>query len=336
NPSSTFPLNLLKESRVLRIVTGQLKGEEINQQYVLFPVWSFGSTNPQNYDGDAAFDGKKHDFDAKKPESEIILSPSSSAQSRKQDDKTNKEAKRKSHVESFTGYRDLSTEFEDCSENSSNEVSAVGTIVSTVGQNTSNSTNPFSTAGPSNTTASLTHGKSLFIDASQLFVDPDMLELDDITYSDDENNVGAEADFNNLETSITVSPIPKTIIHKDYPVSKIIGDLSSTTQTRSMTRVVKDQGGHSQMFNDDFHTCMFACLLSQEEPKRVHQALKDPSWIKAMQEELNERGIVVRNKERLVAQGDTQEEGINYEEVFAPIARIEAIRLFLAVNLLRS
>nr|GFB06818.1 putative ribonuclease H-like domain-containing protein [Tanacetum cinerariifolium] len=62
--------------------------------------------------------------------------------------------------------------------------------------------------------------------------------------------------------------------------------LSSTTQTRSMARAVRDQGGISQMFNEDFHTCMFACFLLQEEPKRVHQALKDPSWIEAMQEEL--------------------------------------------------
>nr|GEW05953.1 hypothetical protein [Tanacetum cinerariifolium] len=53
-----------------------------------------------------------------------------------------------------------------------------------------------------------------------------------------------------------------------------------------MTRVVKDQGEPSHMFNDDFYTCMFACFLSQEEPKRVHQALKDPSWIEAMQKEL--------------------------------------------------
>nr|GEX76711.1 hypothetical protein [Tanacetum cinerariifolium] len=82
--------------------------EEIDQQYVLFPVWSFGSTSPQNNDGDAAFDGKEHDFDAKKPESEVSVSLSSSVQSRKQDDKTIEEAKGKSHVESFTGYRDLS------------------------------------------------------------------------------------------------------------------------------------------------------------------------------------------------------------------------------------
>nr|GEY07528.1 putative ribonuclease H-like domain-containing protein [Tanacetum cinerariifolium] len=65
--------------------------EEIDQQYVLFLLWSSGSTNPQNNDGDAAFDGKEHDFDAKKPESEVSVSPSSTAQSRKQDDKTKKE-----------------------------------------------------------------------------------------------------------------------------------------------------------------------------------------------------------------------------------------------------
>nr|GEY34812.1 hypothetical protein [Tanacetum cinerariifolium] len=185
-----------------------------------------------------------------------------------------------------------SAEFEDFSDNSINEVNDVGTLVPAVGQLSPNSTNTFSTVDPSN--------------------------------ADD------KADFNNLETSITVSPIPTTRVHKDHLITQIIGDLSSATQTRRMTRVAKDQGGLSQMFNDDFHTCMFACFLSQEEPKRVHQALKDPSWIEAMQNKKDERGIVIRNKARLVAQGHTQEEGIDYEEVFAPVARIEAIRLFLA------
>nr|GFB69312.1 hypothetical protein [Tanacetum cinerariifolium] len=101
-----------------------------------------------------------------------------------------------------------------------------------------------------------------------------------------------------------------------------------------MTRAVKDQGRLSQMFGNDFHTCMFACFLSQEEPNRVHQALKDPSWIEAMQEELfqfmmqkvwvlvdlpygkksNGTKWVYKKKARLVAQGHTQEEEINYEE----------------------
>nr|GEU97850.1 ribonuclease H-like domain-containing protein [Tanacetum cinerariifolium] len=205
-------------------------GEESDQQYVLFPVWSSGFTNPQNTDEDAAFDGKEPDFDAKKSESEVIVSPSSSALSRKQDDKTKRQAKGKSPVESFIGYKDLNVEFKDYSDNSINEVNAAGTLVPTVGQISPNSTNTFSA-----------------------------VELEDITYSDDEDNVGAEADFNNLETSITVSLIPTSRVHKDHHVTQIIGDLSSSTQTRSMTKVVKDK-----------------------EPKRVHQALKDPSWTEAM------------------------------------------------------
>nr|GEX45838.1 hypothetical protein [Tanacetum cinerariifolium] len=125
-------------------------GEESDQQYVLFPVWSSGSKNPQNTDGDATFDRKESEFDAKKPESKVIVSLSSSALSTKQDDKTKKEAKGKSLVESFTGYRDLSAKFEEYFDNSINEVNAA-----------------------------------------------DMPELEDITYSDDEDDVGAEADFNN-------------------------------------------------------------------------------------------------------------------------------------------
>nr|GEU62568.1 hypothetical protein [Tanacetum cinerariifolium] len=256
------------------------EGEEVDQSYMLFPIWSVGFTNPQNNTEDAAFDGKEHDVDVKKPESKVILSPSSGAQSKEQDDKTMKEAKGKSPVESVKGYRDLNVEFQDCSKNSSNKVTTASSIVLTVGKNSLNSTNTFSAA-----------------------------ELEDIIYSDDEDVVGVEADFNNLESSIPASPIPTTRIHKDHHVSQIIGDLSSTTQTRSMTRAVKDQSGLSQMFDTDFHTCMFACFFSQEEPKRVHQDLKDPSWIEAMQEELLQ---------------------FKMQKVFAPVARIEAIRLFLA------
>nr|GFA32374.1 putative ribonuclease H-like domain-containing protein [Tanacetum cinerariifolium] len=106
-------------------------GEEIDEQYVLFPVWSSGFTNPRNNDGDAAFDGKEHDFDAKKPESKVSVSPSSSAQSRKQDDMTKKESKGKSPAGSFTRYRDLSAKFKDYSDNSINEVNAAGTICNT-------------------------------------------------------------------------------------------------------------------------------------------------------------------------------------------------------------
>nr|GFA68843.1 retrovirus-related Pol polyprotein from transposon TNT 1-94 [Tanacetum cinerariifolium] len=251
--------------------------EKATQQYMLFPVWSTGSSNPQNKEGDAAFNGKEHD--AEKPESAVNLSLSTSAQSGRQDDMTKKKDKGKSSVEYFTGNRDLYSDSEDYSKDISNNVSAASPVVPTAGKNHSNSTNPISAAGPSNTNTSPTHGKYLLQDASQ------MLEREDITYSDHEN-VGGEVDFNNLETSITVSPIPTTRTNKDHLVAQIISDLSSTAQTRSMTRVIRDQGGISQILNEDFHTCILACFLSQKEPKRVHQTLIDPSWIEAMQEEL--------------------------------------------------
>nr|GEZ55205.1 hypothetical protein [Tanacetum cinerariifolium] len=225
----------------------------------------------------------------------------------------------------------------ECINNSSNGVNAAGSSISAAGLNFTNTTNDFSATGPSNTAASPPVENSALQNVSTSSHDADMPNLEDYTHSDDADDVGAEADINNLESTILVSPIPTSKIHKDHPTSQIIGDLSSTTQNRSMAKVIKDQGGLSQMFIEDFHTCMFACFLSQEEPKGVHQALKDPSWIEAMQEELfqfklqkDERGIVVRSKARLVAQGHTQKEGINYEEVFTPVAMIEAIRLFLA------
>nr|GEY13792.1 hypothetical protein [Tanacetum cinerariifolium] len=169
--------------------------EEANQQYVLFPVWSTGSSNPQNKEGDAAFDEKEHD--AEKPESTVNLSLSSSALSGEQDDMAKKKDKGKSPIEYFTRNKDLNVDFKDYSEDSSNDVSAASPIVPTAGQNYSNSTNPFSAAGPSNTNTSPTYQKPSLKVASQLSDNSDILEMEDIAYSDHEN-VGAEADFNNL------------------------------------------------------------------------------------------------------------------------------------------
>ncbi|GJT78297.1 putative ribonuclease H-like domain-containing protein [Tanacetum coccineum] len=139
----------------------------------------------------------------------------------------------------------------------------------------------------------------------------------------------------------------------------------SSVQTRRMTRSTSAQGFLSAVYEEKTHdtlnTCLYACFLSQIEPTSIAKALSDSSWVEAMQEELlqfklqqvwilvdlpngkrtigtkwvfrnkkDERGIMISNKARLVAQGHRQEKGIDYEEVFAPVARIESIRLFLA------
>ncbi|GKC39986.1 putative ribonuclease H-like domain-containing protein [Tanacetum coccineum] len=166
------------------------------------------------------------------------------------------------------------------------------------------------------------------------------MKILDHSYDED---AGAEVDMNNLDTTIQVSSIPTTRIHKDHPLDQVIGDLQATTTTRQMSKNVEEHGFVGTTLKQstnhkNLQFFLFTCFLSQEEPKKVVQALEDPSWIEAMQDELlqfklnkkDERGIVIKNKARLVAQGYTQEEGIDYDEVFAPVARIEAIRLFLA------
>nr|GEY16695.1 hypothetical protein [Tanacetum cinerariifolium] len=513
------------------------------QQYVLLPLWSTGSQDPQNTDddvADAAFDFKENENDVY-----VSTNESDKTDNKKHDEKSKRYDKGKSLEDSLIGVRDLRAEFKEFSFNSSNRVNAVSASVNAVGPNPTNSTNSFNTASPSVNVVSPNFrivGKYSFVDPSKYLDDPNMLELKYIVYSDDEEDVGAEADLSNLETNIPVSLILTTRVHKDhhmdvksaflygtikedvyvcqppgfedphYPnkVYKVVkalyglhqaprawylkgkphlglwyprdspfdlvaysdsdyagasldrkfitGDPQNTdddvadaafdfkenendvyvsanegdkTDNKkhdekskrydkgksledslirvrdlraefkefsfnssnrvnavsafvnavgpnptnstnsfntaspsinvSVTRMVKEQGGLNQINDEDFHTCMFACFLSQEEPKKVLQSLKDPSWIKAKQEELlqfklqkvwilvdlpkgkraigskcvfrnkkDEREIVIRNKARLVTHGHAQDEGIDYDEVFAPVARIEAIRLFLS------
>jgi hypothetical protein len=147
----------------------------------------------------------------------------------------------------------------------------------------------------------------------------------------------------------TQEPVDQPSVHhqvaKDHPIDQIMGDISKGVQTRS--RVAS--------------FCQHYFFISFHEPKRVDEALDDPDWVISMQEELNnftrnevwelverpknhnvsgtkwvyrnkenEDGIVVKNKSRLVAQGYTQVEGLDFDETFAPVARIETIRILLA------
>nr|GEX51360.1 hypothetical protein [Tanacetum cinerariifolium] len=250
-----------------KLVKGKVMKEvESTQQYVLLPLWSTGSQNPQNTDTDAA-------FDVKDSEHKVHVSLSSSDKPKKHDEKDKREAKGKSHVDLFTRVRDFSDEFEEFFVNNTNEVNAASTPVTAVRPNLTNNTNSFNADGPSDKTVSPIFeigGKSSFADLSQYLDDPDMPALEDIVYSDDEEDVGAEADFSNLETSITASPIPTTRVHKDHNVTQIIGDLSSAPQTRSMTRMVKEQGGLTQINDKDFHTC----FKDPNYPDKVYKVVK--------------------------------------------------------------
>nr|GEW44110.1 retrovirus-related Pol polyprotein from transposon TNT 1-94 [Tanacetum cinerariifolium] len=254
-----------------------VKEVESSQQYVLLPLWSTGLKDHQNIDADAAFDVKEN-------ESEVHVSLSSSDKPKKHDEKAKREAKGKSRVDFSIGVRDLSDEFEEFSINSTNRVNAASIPVTVVGPNSTNSINNFNAAGPFANAVSPNFEigkKSSFVDTSQYPDDPDMPTLKDIVYSDDEK-----------------------IVYKHHPVTQIIGDLSLAPQTRSMTRMVKEQ----------------------DLPKGKRAI--GSKW--GFRNKKDERGIVIRNKARLVAHRHTQEEGIDYEEVFAPVARIEAIQLFLA------
>ncbi|GJY55538.1 putative ribonuclease H-like domain-containing protein [Tanacetum coccineum] len=236
----------------------------------------------------------------------------------------------------------------------------------TVPENNTTSTPSVNTGSQTVNTGRLDHDDSLMPEL-EIFHKPETGIFDEASYDEE----GVITDFNSLPTEIEVSPTPTLRIHSIHLKSQILGDPKSAVQTRS--KVQNKSGAHAllshiqkQQRNNhkDQQHCLFACFLSQEEPKKIAEALQDDSWVQAMQEELlqfklqqvwvlvdlplgmkvigtkwvyrnkrDERGVVMRNKARLVAQGYTQEEGIDYDEVFAPVTRIEAIRLFLAFTL---
>nr|GEV38621.1 putative ribonuclease H-like domain-containing protein [Tanacetum cinerariifolium] len=263
------------------------------QQYVLLPLWSTGSQDPHNIADDivdAAFDVKENENDV-----HVSANGSGKSDNKKHDKKAKRDDKGKSHVDSPTGVRVLIAEFKEFSFNSTNKVNAVSAPVNADEPNSTNSTNSFNTASPSVNAVSPNFRiarKSLFVDHSKYPDDPDKSELKDIVYLDDKEDVGAEADLPNLETNI---PLLKQGDDKDG----------------------KKQGGLHQINDEDFYTYL-------PKGKRAIGS----KWV--FRNKNDERGIVIRNKTRLVARGHTQEEGIEYDEVFAHVAKVEAIRLFLA------
>ncbi|GJU81318.1 hypothetical protein Tco_1283683 [Tanacetum coccineum] len=90
-----------------------------------------------------------------------------------------------------------------------------------------------------------------------------------------------EAELGNIPPSYAVPTTPHTRIHKDHPINHVIGDVKSSVQTRRMTTSYSELGFLSAIYegktHQDLHTCLFACFLSQEEPKRVSKALSDPA-----------------------------------------------------------
>ncbi|GJR85047.1 putative ribonuclease H-like domain-containing protein [Tanacetum coccineum] len=92
---------------------------------------------------------------------------------------------------------------------------------------------------------------------------------------DDDEDVGTKAEMNNLDAFIPVSPIPTTRVHKDHPVEQIIGDLNYAPQKRRMTKKLEERGLFSSVQqrtnHKDFQNCLFACFLSEEEPKKIEK-----------------------------------------------------------------
>ncbi|KAD2392703.1 hypothetical protein E3N88_39680 [Mikania micrantha] len=188
-------------------------------------------------------------------------------------------------------------------------------------------------------------------DASPTPVVPPNTNADEILESSTSFEIPAELFPGSSSTSAETGPPANTCTDlipyqelKDHPLSQVLGDISAGVSTRS------------QLSN----FCLYALFVSQQEPKNYHIALRDNGWVEAMQLELlqfkkqvwelvplpqgkcaigtkwvfrnktDENGQIIKNKARLVVQGFSQEEGIDYDETFAPVARLEAIRLFLA------
>ncbi|GJS22610.1 putative ribonuclease H-like domain-containing protein [Tanacetum coccineum] len=198
-------------------------------------------------------------------------------------------------------------------------------------------------------------GGKLLIDAStppnaDLPIDPNMPDLEDdsdafsndgiFNRAYDDENVGAVADFNNMDDTINVSPIPTLRIHKDHPKDQILGDPKLAIQTRGKIQKVSSAqqalvsyiSKQNRTNHKDHQNCLLACFLSQEEPKNISQALQDESWVKAMKRNFYSSNyrrfgylLICHLLKRQLAQS-----GSSRIKRMKEALLIEAIRLFLA------
>ncbi|GJX12351.1 putative ribonuclease H-like domain-containing protein [Tanacetum coccineum] len=202
--------------------------------------------------------------------------------------------------------------------NNTNSINIISTLVSAAGPSFTNDdpSSPVNAAEASN--AFKEHLFEIFSPFKNVFTLPPVSNvtlMDDtrIFYNAyDDEDVGAEADLNNFETTMNVSPIPTTRIDKNHPKDQVIGDFNSAIQTRRMTKIFDE---HAMI------EAMQSMELLQFQLQKVWTLVNLPNGKRAIgtkwvfRNKKDERGIVVRNKARLVAQGYTQEEGIDYDEM---------------------
>nr|GEV03274.1 putative ribonuclease H-like domain-containing protein [Tanacetum cinerariifolium] len=222
--------------------------------------------------------------------------------------------------------------------NRPNCFNTVSSPVNTVGSSFVNAASqiPINATGPSSSTNAFEeHSFERFFPFKNAFSVPHapiMTPIDDTCIfgnAYDDEVLKEEVDINNVDSSYTISKATKFL--KDHPQEQVIGSLETPLQTRQTSKTHEEFGLLSLVYklrrtnHKDFQNCLFACFLSQMDPRNQFKPYKIQVGNKK-----DEREIVIKNKARLVSQGNTQEEGMDYDKVFAPVARIEAIRLFLA------
>ncbi|GJR48815.1 putative ribonuclease H-like domain-containing protein [Tanacetum coccineum] len=297
---------------------GQAGKERVpDKEYILLPLMHTSSYVPSSSEEDMS--SPNDDAASKKVEEEPankedqtlkdavnkIMNPEKEATEHSYDVKNQFEAECNKHL--FQGL--------DTRTSSTNSFNTVNTLV-----NTASASRTFYPVGPSSGPPLISFDGSLPIDVHEYPDTPLMPNLDDTAepqgtsifdnaYDDDDfynspfvdQGVGAEVDFNNMEPSIVLSPIPTTRALDD----------------ESWVEAIQEELLQFKLLNA-------WTLVDLPYGKKAIGT----KWV--FRNKKDQRGFVIRNKARLVAQGHRQEEGIDYDEVFALVARSEAIRLFLA------